>query len=204
MATKIRLARAGSKKRPYYHVVVADSRAPRDGRFIEKVGAYNPLLPKDSSDRVKLQADRIEHWIGQGAVPTDRVLSFINKANIVQDASVVKKLTARNEKIIELKREEIAARKKAEEEARKQKEAEEAAAAKEAEEAAAAEAAAQAASEEAAPAEETAEAPAEEAAEEPKAEAEAPQEEAAAEEAPAEEAPAEEASAESDEEKKSE
>lgn len=75
MSLKIRLARAGSKKRPYYHIVIADVRAPRDGRFIETVGAWNPMLPKDG-DRVKLDADRIQHWIGHGAQPTDRVLRF--------------------------------------------------------------------------------------------------------------------------------
>ena len=70
MALKIRLARAGSKKRPYYHIVVADSRSPRDGRFIEAVGSWNPLLPRDG-DRVQLNADRISHWLGNGALPTD-------------------------------------------------------------------------------------------------------------------------------------
>ena len=67
MGLKICLARAGAKKRPYYHIVVADSRSPRDGRFIEKLGSYNPMLPKDHADRVRLQAERITHWIGQGA-----------------------------------------------------------------------------------------------------------------------------------------
>ena len=76
MALKIRLARGGAKKRPYYRIVVADSRSPRDGRFIEKVGTYNPLLPKDSAERVTLVKERIEHWIAQGATPTDRVLCF--------------------------------------------------------------------------------------------------------------------------------
>ena len=72
MSLKIRLARAGSKKRPYYHVVVADVRSPRDGRFIETVGSWNPLLPKDG-DRVKLDADRVKHWLSNGAQPTERV-----------------------------------------------------------------------------------------------------------------------------------
>ncbi|MCO5161517.1 MAG: 30S ribosomal protein S16 [Mesorhizobium sp.] len=84
MALKIRLARAGSKKRPYYHVVIADVRSPRDGRFIETVGSWNPLLPKDSAERVKLDADRINHWLGNGALPTDRVLRFLNDAGIAK------------------------------------------------------------------------------------------------------------------------
>ena len=73
MGLKIRLARAGAKKRPYYHVVVADSRSPRDGRFLEKVGSYNPMLPAQHADRVRLEGERIQHWIGQGALPTERV-----------------------------------------------------------------------------------------------------------------------------------
>lgn len=83
MALKIRLARAGSKKRPYYHVVVADVRSPRDGRFIEVVGAWNPLLPKDS-ERVKLDADKIKAWMDKGALPTDRVLRFLDEAGIAK------------------------------------------------------------------------------------------------------------------------
>lgn len=78
---KIRLARGGAKKRPYYHIVVADSHAPRDGKFIEKVGSYNPMLPKDSAEpRVKLKADRIAEWLGKGAQPTDRVARFISQS----------------------------------------------------------------------------------------------------------------------------
>ncbi len=77
MALKIRLARGGAKKRPYYRIVVADSRSPRDGRFIEKVGTYNPLLPKEGGERVQLDKERIEHWISQGAKPSDRVLRFL-------------------------------------------------------------------------------------------------------------------------------
>ena len=84
MALKIRLARGGSKKRPYYHIVIADARAPRDGRFIEKVGAYNPLLPKDSADRVKLNLERIQDWISKGAQPTDRVLRFLDAAGVAK------------------------------------------------------------------------------------------------------------------------
>ncbi len=82
MGLKIRLARAGAKKRPYYHIVVADSRSPRDGRFIEKLGSYNPMLPAEHAERVRLQAERIQHWIGQGAVATDRVARFIGQAGI--------------------------------------------------------------------------------------------------------------------------
>jgi len=82
MSLKIRLARAGAKKRPYYRIVVADSRSPRDGRYIEKIGTYDPLLPKESGDRVKLVEDRVKHWLGVGAQPTDRVLRFLDKAGI--------------------------------------------------------------------------------------------------------------------------
>src|SRR5918995_4764998 len=82
MAVAIRLARGGSKKRPYYRIVVADSRNARDGRFIEKVGTYNPLLAKDSPDRVKLDAERISHWLSVGAQPSDRVLRFLDAAGI--------------------------------------------------------------------------------------------------------------------------
>ena len=82
MGLKIRLARAGAKKRPYYHIVIADSRSPRDGRFIERVGAYNPMLPADHADRVKLIGDRIEHWIGNGAIATERVAKFLGKAGL--------------------------------------------------------------------------------------------------------------------------
>ena len=80
MGLKIRLARAGAKKRPYYHIVVADSRSPRDGRFIEKLGSYNPMLPAEHEDRVRLQAERIQHWVAQGAVATDRVAKFLGQS----------------------------------------------------------------------------------------------------------------------------
>ena len=83
MALKIRLARAGSKKRPYYHVVVADVRSPRDGRFIEAVGSWSPLLPKEG-ERIKLDADRIKHWLSHGALPTDRVLRFLDEAGLAK------------------------------------------------------------------------------------------------------------------------
>ena len=82
MAVAIRLSRGGSKKRPYYRIVVADSRNARDGRFIEKVGTYNPLLAKDSPERVKLDTDRIQHWLGVGAQPSDRVLRFLDAAGL--------------------------------------------------------------------------------------------------------------------------
>lgn len=81
MALKIRLSRGGSKKRPYYHIVIADVRSPRDGRFIERVGAWDPMLPKDGP-RVKLDEERIQYWLGQGAQPTDRVLRFLDAAGL--------------------------------------------------------------------------------------------------------------------------
>jgi len=190
MSMKIRLARGGSKKRPFYKIVAADSRMPRDGRFIEKLGTYNPLLPKDSEDRVKMNMERIQHWLGHGAQPTDRI------ARMLEAAGVLPKTERNNPKKAELG---TKAKERLEAKAAKSEEAEAA-------EAPAEEAAAEAPAEEAAaeaPAEEAAaEAPAEEAAAEAPAEeaaAEAPAEEAAA-EAPAEEAaaeaPAEEAAAE--------
>ena len=165
MAVAIRLSRGGAKKRPYYRIVVSDSRSPRDGKYLEQIGTYNPLLAKDSPERVKLNEDRVKYWLGVGAKPSDRVLRFLDAAGIMERP-------ARNnpnkgkpgEKAVE----------RAEEKAEKLKEAEEAAAAAEAEAKAAAEAPAEEAPAEEAPAEETAaaEAPAEE----------APAEEAAAEE----------------------
>ncbi len=82
MSLKIRLARAGAKKRPYYRIVIADSRSPRDGRYIEKIGTYDPLQPKDSAERVKFVEDRLAHWLGVGAQPTDRVLRFLDVAGV--------------------------------------------------------------------------------------------------------------------------
>ena len=82
MGLKIRLARAGAKKRPYYHIVVADSRSPRDGRFIEKLGSYNPMLPAEHDDRVRLQPERIQHWLSQGALATDRVAKFLGQKGV--------------------------------------------------------------------------------------------------------------------------
>ena len=83
MAIKIRLSRAGSKKRPIYRVVVTDSRNPRDGRFIEKVGMYNPLLKKDDKDRVQLDIEKIKEWMSKGAKPTDRVARFLGEAEVI-------------------------------------------------------------------------------------------------------------------------
>ncbi len=83
MGLKIRLARAGAKKRPYYHIVIADSRSPRDGRFIEKVGSYNPMLPAEHEERVRLQQERITHWLGEGATATDRVARFLGNAGLM-------------------------------------------------------------------------------------------------------------------------
>ena len=177
MSLRIRLSRGGAKKRPFYRIVVADSRSPRDGRFIEKIGTYNPMLQKDDPARVTLNADRAKHWLGVGALPSDRVAKFLANADMI-------KLPERREQT-----QQHLPKKKAQERIEAEKEAAEAAAAAPAEE----EAPAEEAPAEEAPAEEAAadEAPAEEAAAE-----EAPAEEPAAEEAPAEEAPAGEAPAE--------
>ncbi len=165
MSVSLRLSRGGSKKRPYYKVVVANSRAPRDGKFLEQVGTYNPLLAKDDENRVRLVEDRVRYWLGVGAQPTDRVARMLDKAGIRERAATV------NPKKGEPGQK---AKDRAEEKAEKAREAEEAAAA------AAAAPAVEEVVEEAA-----AEAPAAE-----EAAAEAP----AAEEAAAEEAPAAEAS----------
>lgn len=168
MAVSIRLSRGGAKKRPYYRIVVADSRASRDGKYLEQIGTYNPLLPKDSGERVKLNEDRARYWLGVGAQATDRVARFL-------DAAGVKERAARNNPNKAEPGEK--AKERAEEKAAKAAEAEEAKAA-----------AAAAPAEEAAVEETAAEAPAEEAAAE-----EAPAaEEAADEEAPAAEDAAEE------------
>lgn len=90
MALRIRLARGGTKKRPHYSVVVADSHSPRDGRFIEKIGFYNPLLPQDHADRLKLDLDKAKAWLGKGAIATDRVHRFL------ADAGLAKPLTRSN------------------------------------------------------------------------------------------------------------
>ena len=169
MALKIRLARHGAKKRPYYRVVIADSRAPRDGRFIEIVGRYNPMLPKDSEERVKLDLDKCKEWLGKGARPTDRVARFLSAAGIWE----WKAGNNPNKGKPGAKAQQLVIDRKEKEEARKEREAEAKEAAKEA---------AKAAKEaEKAAAEEAKNAPAEEA---------APAETPAAEEAPSEDAPA--------------
>jgi small subunit ribosomal protein S16 len=170
MAVAIRLSRGGAKKRPYYRIVVADVRAPRDGKYLEQIGTYNPMLPKDSGERVKLDEDRARHWLSVGATPSDRVHRFLDAAGILERAP-------RNNPQKGEPGE--AAKERAEEKAAKLAEAEEAA--KEA---------AEAPAEEEAVVEEAAaeEAPAEEAAVEEAAAEEAPAEEAATEDAPAEEA----------------
>lgn len=181
MALKIRLSRGGAKKRPFYRIVVADSRMPRDGRFIERVGVYNPMLAKDSPDRIQLNEERIKHWMSHGAIPSERVAKFLGSAEIIPMPKYRDQTKQHLPKAKALER---------------LKEAEDA-------KAAAAEAAKEAAAAPPPPVEEAPVevAPVEEAAAEeaPVAEAPAeaaPAEEAAAEEAPAEEAPAEEAAAE--------
>jgi small subunit ribosomal protein S16 len=177
MSISIRLSRGGAKKRPYYRIVVATSRSPRDGKYLEQIGTYNPLLAKDSPERIKLVEDRARYWLGVGAQPTDRVARFLDAAGIKERAARVNpKKGEPGEK----------AKDRAEERAAKIAEAEEAARAAEEEAKAAA----------AAPAVE--EAPVEEAAAEEAAAEEAPaaEEAAAAEEVAAEEAPAAEEQAE--------
>ena len=163
MALKLRLSRGGSKKRPYYRIVVTEATAPRDGNFLERVGTYNPMLPKDSGERVKLDEDRARHWLSVGATPSDRVHRFLDAAGILEREQ------RNNPKKGEPGE---AAKERAEEKAAKVAEAEEAAKAAEEEAKTAA----------AAPAEE---APAEEAPAEDAAAADAPAEEAAADDAEA-------------------
>jgi small subunit ribosomal protein S16 len=86
MSVVIRLARAGTKKRPVYHVVAADSRFPRDGRFIERLGYFNPLLPKDNAERVKIDIDKVKAWLAKGAQPSDRVMRFLDAAGVAKRA----------------------------------------------------------------------------------------------------------------------
>ena len=88
MSLKIRLARGGAKKRPYYSIVVADSRSPRDGRFIEKLGTYNPMLDRSHADRVTLKTERIQHWLRVGALPTDRVARFLGDAGLIAKRAI--------------------------------------------------------------------------------------------------------------------
>ena len=83
MSIKIRLARGGAKKRPFYRIVIADSRSPRDGRFIERIGSYNPMVAQDHPDRLKLDVERAKHWLGVGAQPTDRVAKFLANAGLM-------------------------------------------------------------------------------------------------------------------------
>ena len=180
MALKIRLARGGAKKRPFYRIVVAEASSPRDGRYVERVGTYNPMVPKDHEQRMTLNAERINYWVGQGAQPTERVHKMLAAAGLVP-APVLRDQPKKS----------APGKKRAEREAAAAEAAAAAAETAAADAAAAEEAAAEAA---AAPAEEVAE---ETVAEEAPAEAvveEAPAEAAAAEEAPAEEAPAEEVS----------
>jgi small subunit ribosomal protein S16 len=118
MAMKIRLARGGSKKRPHYSIVAADSRMPRDGRFIEKLGTYNPLLPKDSEDRIKMNLERVQYWLDQGAQPTDRIERMLEAAG-----AMPKKVRANPKKAVPGK----AAQARAEEKAAKAAAAQEAA-----------------------------------------------------------------------------
>ena len=177
MSVSLRLSRGGSKKRPYYKIVVANSRAPRDGKFLEQVGTYNPLLAKDDENRVRLVEDRVKYWIGVGAQPTDRVARLLDKAGIKERAATVNPNKGEPGK---------KAKERAEDKASKAAEAAEAAAA-----AAAApvveEVVEESAPEAPAAEEAAAEAPVAEeaAAEAPAAEEAAPAEEAAAEEAPA-------------------
>jgi small subunit ribosomal protein S16 len=84
MSVKIRLSRGGTKKRPYFYIVVAESSSPRDGRYIEQIGTHNPLLSKDNADRVKLNTERVKHWLSVGAQPTDRVMRFLDAAGLVK------------------------------------------------------------------------------------------------------------------------
>src|SRR5678816_4244419 len=84
MPVVIRMARAGTKKRPFYHIVAADSRFPRDGRFIERLGYFNPLLPKDNAERLKLDLDKVKDWMKKGAQPTDRIMRFLDAAGVAK------------------------------------------------------------------------------------------------------------------------
>jgi len=184
---KIRLSRGGTKKRPYYHIVIADSHSPRDGKFIERVGTYNPMLPKDGDKpRVTLKADRISEWLGKGAQPTDRVARFISQS---EDEALVGKVKWTQSNNPNKAQPGKKAQERAAERAQREADRLEAEAAAKVE---AAEAAARAKEE----AEAAKNAPAEEAPAEEAPAAEAPAEEAPAEEAASEEAPAEEAAAE--------
>ncbi len=130
MATRIRLARGGAKKRPFYRIIIADQRASRDGKFIEKVGIYNPLLSKNDPNRIQLKEDRIKYWLGQGASPSERVENFLVAANLFQRNKTRQKLLdTRATKSQEVKRQKLEAEKKAKEAALAEAAAAEAAAA---------------------------------------------------------------------------
>lgn len=119
MPLRIRLSRGGAKKRPYYRIVVADSRMPRDGRFIEKIGSYDPMLPKDDEKRIQFDSERAKHWLGMGAQPSDRVARFLGQAGVIAMPGVPEQ-TKKNKpraKAQERMREEEERRKAAEEEA---------------------------------------------------------------------------------------
>jgi small subunit ribosomal protein S16 len=88
MSLKIRLTRGGAKKRPFYSIVVADTRSPRDGRFIEKVGTYNPMVDKTHAERLVIKEERVKHWLGVGALPTDRVARFFGEAGLVAKPAI--------------------------------------------------------------------------------------------------------------------
>lgn len=90
MSLKIRMTRIGAKKRPFYRIVIADSRSPRDGRFIEKIGTYDPMLPRDNPQRVVLDAERAKHWLGVGARPSDRVAHFLHAAGLGEKPAIAK------------------------------------------------------------------------------------------------------------------
>ncbi len=113
MSLKIRLSRAGAKKRPYYRIVVADSRNPRDGRFIERIGSYNPMLAKDSPERVTLDVERAKHWLSVGALPSDRVAHFCANAGLMAAPAVPDKQTKKNQPQERLMAEAVAAAKAA-------------------------------------------------------------------------------------------
>ncbi len=144
MAMKIRLARGGSKKRPFYRVVAADSRMPRDGRYVEKLGTYNPLLAKDSAERVQLDMERVNYWLGQGAQPTERVVRFLEAAGVMEKTERSNPIKAKpGKKAQDRVEEKAAAAEAAKEAAAEAAEAAKAAAAAPAEEAPAEEAAAE-------------------------------------------------------------
>ncbi|MBL4692424.1 MAG: 30S ribosomal protein S16 [Magnetovibrio sp.] len=143
MSLRIRLSRGGAKKRPYYRIVITDSRNPRDGRFIERVGTYNPMLAKDDEKRVTLKEDRIKHWMGLGALPSDRVARFLGAAGLADKPAIPNQTKKNKPKAKALER--IAEKEaKAAEAAAEAEAAKEAAAAAPAEEAVADEAAAEA------------------------------------------------------------